>query len=172
MFDGIRKCGRGAYNSLETAAILDPLSVRANRTFGWSYYLQRQFSNAEKWLAAALEMHAEPVQTHYLAGQVQLAQRRFGPALEQARLCQTNPPNPLTLGLLRACHATYMGQRDQALEVLTKLNRLAEADYIDPFAAGQVHIALGNIEDGLESIHQMLEEPNLRLRCSWSWTLL
>ena len=146
--------GHGCF---EEAVALDPLSVRFNRVLGLSYFYQRQFSNAEKWMRSALDMHVEPLQTRYMLAQVLLAQRRFAPAMEQARLCQVDPPNAVTLGLLGTCHAS-LGQLDEARDVLTKLTHLSAANYVDPFAAGQVHIALGNIDQALEAVQQMLEE--------------
>jgi serine/threonine-protein kinase len=158
---GICLAARGrikeAHNYFEESLALDPLSVRTNRAVGWSYYFQREFSNAEKWMQAALEMHAEPLQTRYLLGQVFAAQRRFEAALEQAQQCQTNPPDPLTLGLLGACQA-HLGYFQEAREVLAKLSILTKSDYVDPLAVGRVHIALGNMGHALESVEEMLEE--------------
>lgn len=146
-----------ANTSLEHSVALDPLSVRYSRMLGLSYYYQRQFSNAQKWIQNALEMHAEPLQTRYLLGRVLLAEGRYEPALEQARLCHNDTPDPLAMGLLGACHA-YMGQPAEARDILEKITRLSPTNYVDPFAAGQIHLALGNTEQALESVHQMLEE--------------
>jgi hypothetical protein len=60
--------------------------------------IQRQLSNAEKWIEAALVLDREPVETRYLLAQVYLSERRFEAALAQARQCQTDPPYPLSLG--------------------------------------------------------------------------
>lgn len=142
---------------LEGAVALDPLSVRANRMLGWSFFLQRRHASAEKWLEAALEMHSEPVQTRYMLGLVLLAQRRFNDALGQAQRAQTDPPDPFTLGLLGACHA-YLGRRDEAWETARKLEQMAERSYIDPHAVGLVYIALGETGLALGAIAKMIDE--------------
>ena len=47
----------------------------------------------------------EPLETRCLLAQVYLVEGRFEAALEQARQCQTDPPDPLSLGVLGACLA-------------------------------------------------------------------
>ncbi|HZS55571.1 MAG TPA: hypothetical protein VFA65_14315, partial [Bryobacteraceae bacterium] len=79
----------------ERGVALDPLSVRAHRMLGWALYLRQRPSNAEKWLQAALLLDREPSQTHYLLARLYMSESRLGPALEQARQCQTEPPDPL-----------------------------------------------------------------------------
>jgi len=146
-----------ARECFERAVALDPLSVRAHRLLGWALYLQRRPSNAEKWLQAALLLDREPPQTHYLLAHVYLSQDRLADALEQARKCQTEPLDPLGLGMLGACLAR-LGHRREALDIVTKLSRMATDSYIDPHALGQVHIGLGQTDMALECVERSLEE--------------
>ena len=141
----------------ERSVALDPLSARAHRTLGWALHIQRQPSNAEKWIEAALVLDREPVETRYLLAQVYLSDRRFEAALEQARQCQTDPPYPLSLGLLGACLAC-LNHRNEALEILAKLSRLAEAGYVDPNALAQVQIALNDTDSAITSVGRILDE--------------
>jgi serine/threonine-protein kinase len=141
----------------ERSVALDPLSARAHRTLGWALHIQRQPSNAEKWIEAALVLHREPVETRYLLAQVYLSDRRFEAALEQARQCQTDPPYPLSLGVLGACLAC-LNHRNEALEILAKLSRLAEAGYVDPNALAQVQIALNDTDSAITSVGRILDE--------------
>ena len=141
----------------ERSVALDPLSARAHRTLGWALHIQRQPSNAEKWIEAALVLDREPLETRYLLAQVYLSDRRFEAALEQARQCQTDPPYPLSLGLLGACLAC-LNHRNEALEILAKLSRLAEAGYVDPNALAQVQIALNDTDSAITSVGRILDE--------------
>jgi adenylate cyclase len=141
----------------ERSVALDPLSVRAHRTLGWTLHLQRQPWNAEKWIEAALVLDREPVETRFLLAQVYLSEGRFEAALEQARLCQTKPPYPLSLGVLGACLAR-LNQRKEALEILAKLSRLAEAGYVDPNAMALVQIALNDTDSAITSVGRILDE--------------
>jgi serine/threonine-protein kinase len=141
----------------ERSVALDPLSARAHRTLGWALHIQRQPSNAEKWIEAALVLDREPVETRYLLAQVYLSDRRFEAALEQARQCQTDPPYPLSLGVLGACLAC-LNHRNEALEILAKLSRLAEAGYVDPNALAQVQIALNDTDSAITSVGRILDE--------------
>jgi tetratricopeptide (TPR) repeat protein len=141
----------------ERSVTLDPLSVRAHRTLGWMLHILRRLPNAEKWIEAALALDREPRQTHYLLAQVYLSERRFEAALEQARLCQTDPPDPLSLGLLGACLAS-LNHRTEALEILAQLSRLAEAGYVDPISMTQVQIALNDLDSAITSVGKILDE--------------
>ena len=141
----------------ERSVALDPLSARAHRTLGWALHIQRQPSNAEKWIEAALVLDREPLETRYLLAQVYLSDRRFEAALEQARQCQTDPPYPLSLGVLGACLAR-LNHRNEALEILAKLSRLAEAGYVDPNALAQVQIALNDTDSAITSVGRILDE--------------
>jgi adenylate cyclase len=141
----------------ERSVALDPLSVRAHRTLGWVLHLQRQPSNAEKWIETALVLDREPVETRCLLALVYMSEGRFEPALEQARQCQTDPPDPLSLGVLGACLA-YLNHRNEALEILAKLSRLAEARYVDPNAMAQVQIALNDADSAITSVGKILDE--------------
>jgi serine/threonine-protein kinase len=146
-----------ARECFERAVALDPLSVRAHRLLGWALYLQGRASSAEKWLQAALVLDREPLQTHYLLAHVYLSQHRLAAALEHARQCQTEPPDALGLGVLGACLAR-LNQREEALEILTRISRLEQEGYIDPHAAGQIHIGLGQTDMAIECIARSLEE--------------
>lgn len=141
----------------ERGVILDPLSVRAHRMLGWALYLQRRALEAEKWLQAALVLDREPAQTHYLLAHVYLNQRRFEAALEQARKCQTDPPDALCLGVLGACLAR-LRNHGEAREILARLARLGEDTYVDPHAIAQVQIALAEIGPAIVSVGNILEE--------------
>jgi serine/threonine-protein kinase len=152
----------------ERAVTLDPLSVRAHRMLGWALHLQRRPSDAEKLLEAALVLDRELSQTRYMLACVYLSGGRFAEALEQARLCQVEPPDPLNLSVLGACLAS-LEHRQEAVEILAKLSRLAETGYVDPSAIAYVQIALDDADSAIASLGRALDErtpfavTNLRL---------
>ena len=141
----------------ERGVTLDPLSVRAHRMLGWALYQQRRPSDAEKWLQAALLLDREPLQTRYLLAQVYLSDSRNAAALEQARQCQTDPPDPLGLGVLGASLAR-LNQHKEASEILAQLSRLGESGYVDPHAMAQVQIALNDTDGAIASVGKILDE--------------
>lgn len=142
---------------LRRAISLDPLSVRAHRTLGWAFYLQRRPESAKKWLEGALTLDPQSVQTHYLLAHVHICQRHYSAALEEARLCQITPQDPLGLGVLGACLA-YLGKREEASQILARLAELARSEYVDAHALGQAQIALGDTRAALDSVGRSIEE--------------
>ena len=146
-----------ARECFERAVDLDPFSVRAHRSLGWMLHLARRFASAEQWLQAALELDREPLQTQYILARVYMSQRRFAAALEQAERCQIDPPNSLGLSELGACLA-HLNQREEALKIVARLSRMADDGYVESHAIAHVHIALGNIDQAIESIARSLDE--------------
>jgi serine/threonine-protein kinase len=146
-----------ARECFERAVDLDPLSVRAHRLLGWMLYLARRPARAEQWLQAALVLGQERSETQYMLAHVYMSQRRFAAALEQAEQCQTDPPDPLGLSVLGTCLA-YLNRREEALEILATLSRMAENHYVESHAIAQVHIALGNIDQAMESVNKSFDE--------------
>ena len=59
--------------------------------------------------------------------------------------------------MLGACLA-YLNHRNEALEILAKLSRLAEAGYVDPNAMAQVQIALNDTDSAITSVGRILDE--------------
>jgi predicted membrane chloride channel (bestrophin family) len=51
-----------------------------------------------------------------------------------------------------------LNHRKEALEILAKLSRLAEAGYVDPNALAQVQIALNDTDSAITSVGRILEE--------------
>ena len=120
-------------------------------------YLARRFARAEQWLQAALVLDHEPAETRYVLAHFYMSQRRFAAALEQAELCQTDPPDPLGLSVLGACLA-HLNRREEALKIVATLSRRAEAGYVESRATAHVHIALGHMDRAIESLAKSLDE--------------
>jgi tetratricopeptide (TPR) repeat protein len=146
-----------AQDCFERALALDPLSVQAHRTLGWALYLRRRLAGAEKWLEAALAIHSEPAQTKYLLGQVLIGQHRYEEAFALAQQIQSDPPEPLTLGLLGACFA-HLKREPEAVDVVNKLRAMQVGSYVDPYAKCQVLLALNHTDAAIESVQECLDE--------------
>ena len=109
----------------ERAVALDPLSQRANRLLGSALYLERRFSGAEKWLEAALTFDAQSLYTRYLLVQVYLNQHRYDDALNLARSCVTDPPDPLESWVHSGACFGYMGRKQEAEALVARIAALA-----------------------------------------------
>ena len=146
-----------ARECFERAVNLDPPSVRAHRLLGWMLHLARRPARAEQWLQAALVLDHERSETQYTLAHVYMSQRRFAPALEQAELCQTDPPDPLGLSVLGACLA-HLSRREEALKIVATLERMAETRYVEARVIAEVLAALGNIDQAIECVARSLDE--------------
>jgi tetratricopeptide (TPR) repeat protein len=119
-------------------------------------YLARRFAIAEQWLQAALVLDHEPAETRYILANLYMSQRRFVAALEQVEPWQTDP-DPVGLSVLGACLA-YLNRREEALKIAATLSRMTEVGYVQSRAIARLHIALGNIDQAIESVAKSLDE--------------
>jgi serine/threonine-protein kinase len=59
--------------------------------------------------------------------------------------------------VLGACLA-YLTRREEALKIATTLSRMGEAGYVESRAFAQLHIALGNMDQAIESVAKSVDE--------------
>src|SRR5215471_19687660 len=146
-----------ARECFERVVDLDPISVRAHRLLGLVLYFARRFASAEQWLQAALVLDREPAETHYMLANLYMSQRRFAAALELMERCETGSPDPLDLSMVGACLA-HLNRREEALDIVKTLSRMAETSYVPLRAFARVHLALGNMDQTIEYLARSLDE--------------
>ena len=127
-----------ALTSFEQCVKLDPYSVYSNRVLGWALYLARQFTNADQWLLAANAIR-ETTETNILLARSYLAQKRVHLAGDLARQSLDHPAG---LSVLGACYAE-LNHREEALNILARLKKMADVRWIQPRSFLRVHLALG-----------------------------
>jgi TolB-like protein len=145
-----------ALECFEHAVILDPLSVGAHRILGYALYLVRQFASADHWLLAA-EAIQETAETSILLARSYLYQMRVHAALDEAKLAQVHPAG---LSVLGACLA-HLGRREEALNILAELSRIAETRWVQPQSFARIHLALGDMDRAMEFLIKSLDEREL-----------
>jgi len=133
------------------------LSPREIRIGDRLYFVNRLPPLSDFVTQAASVLDREPAETHYLLAHVYMSQRRFAAALEQAEQSQTEPPDPLGLSVLGACLA-YLNRREEALKIVATLSQMAQTSYVESRVIAHLHIALGNIDQAIESVAKSLDE--------------
>ena len=146
-----------ALQCFERAVRLNPLSSRISRALGWAFYLLRRYPDAENWLQAAVALSPDSIDAHYLLAHVYLQEGRTQDALNEALLCQDDPPSPLALGVLGACLAR-VNRRDEAEQVIKRLLEMSAVGYVDPHSIGQIYLGLEDFNKAMESVHRSVEE--------------
>ncbi len=146
-----------AMTYLERAVVLDPLSVRANRSLGALHYVQGRDQEARHWFESAAALHPEAPESHYLLARMHLQQRRYKEALEAARKCDTTPPSAFPLSVLGVSLARN-GDHAGAERILRRLAEMSLSAYVDPLPSAFVQVALGNREAALDEFEKSIDE--------------
>ena len=142
-----------ALASFEQCVKLDPYSVYSNRVLGWALYLARQFTNADQWLLAANAID-ETTETNILLARSYLSQKRCHAAMELSR---RSVEHPAGLSVLGACYAE-LNHREEAQNILTRLERMKEVRWIQPRSFGRIHLALGDKDQAIEYLAKSVDE--------------
>jgi serine/threonine-protein kinase len=142
-----------ALASFERCVILDPYSVYSNRIYGYALYLARQFTNADQWLLAANAVQ-ETSETNILLARSYLSQKRVHAAADLARQTLDHPTG---LSVLGPCYAE-LNHREEALNILARLSKMAQVRWIQPRSFGRIHLALGDKDQAIEYLAKSLDE--------------
>jgi len=79
------------------------------------------------------------------------------PEAAEAGIRLTDPTNVQWLGMLASIHASW-GKKDQAHELLRRIDAAALSQHVSPMVHARVHIALGNHSQALDSLERGFRE--------------
>ena len=135
---------------MEHALKQDPLSPLFNAHLGIMYHLKRNTDQAIAYCRLAIELdptfwlaHWFLALAHFGGGQLDAAITTAEKGIEDCGRY------PLLLMCLGSCYATA-GKPVEARQLLEELETRSRATYISSFAIGTLHLALGEIDQGLE----------------------
>ena len=137
---------------------LDPLSVVVNTNVGWTLLLAGRGEEAVAHLRSTLLLDPGYGQARSRLGQAYASMGRFDAAIaesEPAREAGTLTPSGLA-GLAQLYAA--VGRTAEARRILDELLALARRQYVPPGAIGNVYVALGDHDTGLEWLERSFEE--------------
>jgi serine/threonine-protein kinase len=142
---------------LEHSLQLNPLSIRAHRLLGLALTIEGNFEQSDQRLQAARALMPESAELAWMMAAVYLAQGQIEQGLRYARECQTDPPIPRMQGMLGEALARS-GQKEEAREILRRIEAVAIHEYVDPWSCCRQYIALGEITEGLHFLERSFEE--------------
>ncbi len=116
-----------ALRIIEQAIAVNPLSTDLRFNHGFVLFMSRKYADAERAFRRALELEPRNTLSHILLVFTYLETNRFQEALGEA-----DRPELQNSGLLAGAYAA-LGRRDDAIKVLSRMNR--EANPLDAVAA-------------------------------------
>jgi serine/threonine-protein kinase len=128
---------------------LDPLSISTQVTVGWVFYYARRYDQAVEQCRRVLDFEPNSVGAHDCLGLSFLGKRTYDKAIAECQRAAMLSGNDLTraVGLARA--QALAGNKTVARNALSELRERAKRTYVPASLFAQIHIALGEREEGL-----------------------
>jgi tetratricopeptide (TPR) repeat protein len=137
---------------------LDPLSVRARRTVGYTLYQARRYDEAIASLQSVLAAEPKDAFSRWFLGASYSQKGRHAEAvaeLEQA--VKFTGRAPTMVGML-ARELARAGRTDEARALLAELNEASKRGYVSPAAFIPAYVALGETEQAFRWLERGFEE--------------
>lgn len=142
---------------------LEPFTVIYNLHPGWISYHARRYDDAVKYYRRTLELDDQFILAHFYLGVVQTQQGQLAEALISLRRALTlaGGRGALLQGMLGYALAVA-GQREEALEILQRLQTFPTNRDVSPFYLALIYGGLRDREQTLQRLQEAFEE-----RFSW-----
>jgi eukaryotic-like serine/threonine-protein kinase len=141
----LSELGRGeeALSEVEMAQRLDPLSLTAAVTVGWTFYYARQYDHAIEQCRNVVELDPDYSQGHDCLGSSYLAKGSFSEAIAECkRSASSSGHDPIReAGLARAY--ALAGEPGETRKILAQLNSVSSDSYVPPYVFAMLYTALG-----------------------------
>ncbi len=139
---------------------LDPLSLTANLTLGWSlYYFTREYDKAIEHGKKMLEMEPNFYGAHWLISASLNLQEKFEEALASHQQAIALGGGSHVLAGLGSVYARW-GKRDEALKVIDELKDLMKSTYIPAYQIAMVYAFLGDNDPAFEWLEKAYGDRN------------
>jgi TolB-like protein/DNA-binding winged helix-turn-helix (wHTH) protein/Tfp pilus assembly protein PilF len=144
---------------------IDPLSPSAYNELGWALILAGRDSEALKQYKKGLELDPRFAHSYVLLAEYYAWRGMSDEVVTNIRnaetfMDETRPPT--WLGFL-AFYYARVGRREDALRILSELERRAKTGYVPAIALAHVHLGLGETEKALSLLEKAYEDHNVSL---------
>jgi TolB-like protein/Tfp pilus assembly protein PilF len=138
-----------AIAELNRAQKLDPLSLIINADLGNGLIAARRYDEAIAQLRKTIEMDPRFYYAHWNLGEALELKGELPEALAEYKKAAELEDNPIVLGLIAHAYAK-LGERDQAVKLLAKLQQLAEHRYVPSGSFAAIYMALGEKDKAID----------------------
>jgi len=127
---------------LKRAQQLDPLSLIINADLGGAFVAARHYDEAITQLRKTIEMDPRFYFAHWNLGEALELKGQLPEAIAEYKKAAELDEDPFVLALVGQADAK-LGQRDEAIKILSQLERLATKRYVANYSFAIMHMALG-----------------------------
>ena len=137
---------------------LDPLSLIISVAIGWAFYMARRYDEALEQLRRTVELDPNYPVTYWILGLLLRKMGRYELAIaEGEKGVRLSGGSCLIRAALAQTLATA-GRKQEAIQILDDLARLANQRYIAPYFFAGIHIGLEEYERAVEYLEKAYEE--------------
>ena len=152
-----------ALEEILVAQSLDPVSSIIARDLARVFCYRREYEAALEQIDHTVELNPHFSPAYWALALIQEQRGEFDEAIAACqRAVQLSPRSPLMHGALGRTLA-LAGRREQAVEILEELCRLAEKRYVSPFELALMHFALGDTEQGFRYLTKAYQDRSFEL---------
>ena len=159
---GVTRRREDALATMKIAQELDPFSASINTTAVWPLYWSRQWDQAIEGFRAAANLHPGYWVAHYFLGLSYAHKGDYGHAILSLRhAAEIGDSLWLYMGL--GFVYAKAGQRQQAEEVLKKLDEIGRQQYVPPILYAAVFVGLGESDQAFDCLRRSAQERNWQI---------
>jgi TolB-like protein/Tfp pilus assembly protein PilF/predicted Ser/Thr protein kinase len=142
---------------------LDPLSISTQVMIGWTFYFARRYDEAVGQCQEVVDLEPQSVNAHNCLGLSYLAKRMYEKAIEECQTAVSLSGNDLARAVDLARAYALSGNKAGARNVLNEWHVHEKRSYIPPYFFAQVHVALGEKDQGLAWLEKAYSERDSHL---------
>jgi len=147
-----------AIEKMKGSQELDPLSLIISGAIGWANYMDRRYEDAIEQLRRTAELEPNYSMTYWILGLILRKMGRYEQAIREGEKgMKLSGGSPLINAALAQTLATA-GRRNEAIQILDDLTKLAKEKYIAPYFLAGIHIGLGEEDRAMEYLEKSYEE--------------
>ena len=142
---------------------LDPLSLSAQIMTGWTFYYARRYDEAIDQCAKVVDSEPNSVNAHNCLGLSYVGKRMYERAIEECQKAVSLSGNDPARSVDLAVAEALSGNKAAARNILNEWEVRARQGYVPSYLFAQVHVALGEKEQGLAWLEKAYSERDSRL---------
>jgi len=147
-----------AFEHMQAAAALDPLSLVVSNHYGWTLYFARQYEQAVEQFKKALDLDPSFLIANVFLGLTYLQMGNFSEATEVlTRARKTGEMHPGQVAALSAVY-TLAGKKTEAKRALESVISMGRQRYVSPYYKALGAVGLGKSEEALDWLEKACEE--------------
>ena len=152
-----------AFNVLNRALEVDPLSLICNADLGWVFIMTRQYDRATEQLRKTLDLDPNFGRAYLYLAWCYVSAGRFNEALNELPRARELGQNPFTAAGFEGVSYARMGRRREAQRVLADLRQQAKQHFVPWGQIARIYIALGETDQAFDSLQAAAEQHDQTL---------